>query len=62
MRQQAIKDKEKERTNFYQKQREAAKGERAKIREKVNVSQCTVCTSPLLKVNLSSKARQLSLP
>ena len=56
MRQQAIKDKEKERTNFYQKQREAAKGERAKIREKVNVSQCTVCTSPLLKVNLSSKA------
>ena len=41
MRQQAIKDKEKERTNFYQKQREAAKGERAKIREKVHGCQCS---------------------
>ena len=41
MRQQAIKDKEKERTNFYQKQREAAKGERAKIREKVYGCQCS---------------------
>ena len=36
MRQQAIKDKEKERTQFYQKQREEAKVERTKIREKVS--------------------------
>ena len=35
LRQQAIKDKEKERTQFYQKQREEAKVERTKIREKV---------------------------
>ena len=35
LRQQAIKDKEKERTQFYQKQREEAKVERSKIREKV---------------------------
>ena len=35
MRQQAIKDKEKERTNFYNKQKEGQKEERSKIREKV---------------------------
>ena len=35
MRQQAIKEKEKERREHYQKQRDTAKDERTKIREKV---------------------------
>ena len=36
MRQAAIKEKEKERREHYQKQRDTAKDERTKIREKVN--------------------------
>ena len=38
LRQQAIKEKEKERTQFYQKQKEGQKDIRAKYREKVPLS------------------------
>ena len=40
LRQQAIKEKEKERLNFYQKQKEGQKDVRSKYREKVFFSSC----------------------
>ena len=44
LRQKAIKDKEKERTDFYNKQKEGQKDARAKYREKVGKSVRKVLT------------------